>query len=249
MSPSTIMPAAAALLRRSRVRASAHRDRPVTTGSVSGPGRTAPSAMASASIVADAGIDYGVEDVDQKINTTAREVSTDEFCHSPHHLGDLGGGHIGRAGLEEALVDIEDLQHVPEGAGLTTRPTLGMSRSMRAGPHPRIRLSCASPSVRAAGPGCRMMLLLISCSAPVRTAGTVSKPGRLATLPGTNRLPHQEPMITSGCAATTSSGLTRRPFALGARDRSAKTSIPPAISTSSETQRMPVIIGSSHSSK
>src|SRR5215218_5018319 len=67
MSPSTIMPAAAALLRRSRVRASAQRDRPVTTGSVSGPGRTAPSAMASASIVADAGIDHGIEHVDQKI--------------------------------------------------------------------------------------------------------------------------------------------------------------------------------------
>src|SRR5215217_5980516 len=67
MSPSTIMPAAAALLRRSRVRASAHRDRPVTTGSVSGPGRTAPSAMASASIVAEAGIDHGVEHVDQNM--------------------------------------------------------------------------------------------------------------------------------------------------------------------------------------
>jgi SAM-dependent methyltransferase len=112
-----------------------------------------------------------------------------------------------------------------------------------------IRRSAAKPSVRAAGPGWRMIGLLISWSAPACTAGRASKPGRAATWAGTKRLPHQEPTITSGAAAITSSGVTKRPRASGARERSANTSTPPAISTSSETQRMPQIMGSFHSSK
>ena len=40
-----------------------------------------------------------------------------------------------------------------------------------------------------------------------------------------------------------------RPLAAWERDSSENTSSPPAISTSSLTQRMPLIIGSSHSSK
>src|SRR5574337_1832231 len=41
--------------------------------------------------------------------------------------------------------------------------------------------SASSPSVSAAGPGCRMIGDLISCSSPSRTAGIASQPGRAAT--------------------------------------------------------------------
>src|SRR5437773_7468172 len=63
-----------------------------------------------------------------------------------------------------------------------------------------------TPSVSAAGPGCRISEDLISCSSPSRTAGTASQPGRAATRPGRNFLPHQEPRITSGRLSTTARG-------------------------------------------
>ena len=113
-----------------------------------------------------------------------------------------------------------------------------------------IAQSASSPSVSAAGPGCRMSGDLISRSQPFCTAGIASKPGRAATLAGTNFLPHHEPMMMSGAAAITAFG---RDDALGRGLLHVRvpgnTSTPPAISISSDTQRMPEIIGSSHSSK
>ena len=50
-------------------------------------------------------------------------------------------------------------------------------------------------------------------------------------------------------AAITSAGVGRRSAASGEPARVAKTSSPPAIPISSETQRRPLISGSSHSSK
>ena len=109
--------------------------------------------------------------------------------------------------------------------------------------------SAARPSVRAAGPGCRISGDLISCSAPRCTAGTRSKPGRLITFSGRNFLPHHEPTMMSGARAMTSAAVTMRSLADLQAARSAKISLPPAASISSETQPMPEIIGSSHSSK
>src|SRR5258707_11545860 len=57
--------------------------------------------------------------------------------------------------------------------------------------------SASSPSVNAAGPGCRMSGDLISRRKPSRTAAISAKPGRAATFVGTNFLPHQEPMMMS----------------------------------------------------
>ena len=62
--------------------------------------------------------------------------------------------------------------------------------------------------------------------------------------------PHQEPITRSGARRTTSEGsATMRPLARDCFASSAKQSSPPAISISSETQAMALIIGSSHSSK
>ena len=47
-----------------------------------------------------------------------------------------------------------------------------------------IACSAASPSVRAAGPGCRINYDLISCNAPHWTAAKRSNPGRFATFSG-----------------------------------------------------------------
>ena len=55
--------------------------------------------------------------------------------------------------------------------------------------------------------------------------------------------------MMSGARAMISSAVTIRSFADFPPVRSAKTSIPPAASISSETQPMPEIIGSSHSAK
>ena len=66
---------------------------------------------------------------------------------------------------------------------------------------------------------------------------------------GTTFLPHHEARMTSGAAASTAAGVTIRSLAAWAVRRLANTSLPPAISISSETQPMPAISGSSHSSK
>ena len=70
-----------------------------------------------------------------------------------------------------------------------------------------------------------------------------------ATFAGTNFLPHQEPTMMSGLAAITCSGVTMRSLAFLRNDSAGNTSAPPAASISSATQRIPEIIGSSHSSK
>src|SRR5258708_12762680 len=62
-------------------------------------------------------------------------------------------------------------------------------------------------------------------------------------------LPHHDAKITSGSRRATSSGSTMRSLAKPALASSGKRGAPPAISTSSSTQPMPEIIGSSHSSK
>ena len=127
------------------------------------------------------------------------------------------------------------------GAELATRACAAHSATMAA--------SASSPSVSAAGPGCRISGDLISRSQPSRTAGMASKPGAGATFAGTNFLPHQEPTMMSGAAAITSRGETMRSLAFLCADSAGNTSMPPAISISSDTQLMPEIIGSSHSSK
>src|SRR5664280_56907 len=105
----------------------------------------------------------------------------------------------------------------------------------------------SSPSVSAAGPGCRISVDLISRSQPVATAGTWEKPGRAATRAGTNFLPHQEPIMISGRAPITSAPDTMRSLAFLRRLSCGNTSTPPAASISSDTQPSPAIIGSSHS--
>ncbi len=55
--------------------------------------------------------------------------------------------------------------------------------------------------------------------------------------------------MMSGCAAITSAAVTIRSLALLRAASCGNTSTPPAISISSDTQPMPEIIGSSHSSK
>ena len=62
-------------------------------------------------------------------------------------------------------------------------------------------------------------------------------------------LPHHDATITSGSFRTTSSARTIRCFARDCRRSSGKIGRPPAISTSSSTQQIPEIRGSSHSSK
>ncbi len=66
--------------------------------------------------------------------------------------------------------------------------------------------NASSPSNSAAGPGCRMIGDLISCSSPSRTAGIADQPGRAATCSGRNFLPHHEPNTMSGARRTTSPG-------------------------------------------
>ena len=110
-------------------------------------------------------------------------------------------------------------------------------------------VSASSPSVSAAGPGCRISGDLISRSQPERTAGMASKPSRAQTFAGTNFLPHQEPTMMSGAAAITSRGDTMRSLAFFCAASAGNTSTPPAVSISSDTHLMPEIIGSSHSSK
>lgn len=106
------------------------------------------------------------------------------------------------------------------------------------------------PSRMAAGPGASRMADLISWTWALRTAGMASQPGREVTWPGWKCLPHHEPMIRSGARAITSDASARmRSRALGCTDSSPKQSSPPAMPISSDTQRMPVINGSFHSSK
>src|SRR5262249_26883894 len=64
--------------------------------------------------------------------------------------------------------------------------------------------SASSPSVSAAGPGCRIRGDLISRRKPGRTAGVSQKPGRRATLAGAEFFPHPQ--------AAPNAGAPPRPF-------------------------------------
>src|ERR1700741_2755260 len=86
--------------------------------------------------------------------------------------------------------------------------------------------SASRPSVNADGPGCKMSGDLISRTKLSRTAGTSAKPGRAATLAGTNFLPHQEPTMMSGLAAINSSADTMRSLAFLRRESAGNTSSP-----------------------
>src|ERR1700682_485060 len=71
----------------------------------------------------------------------------------------------------------------------------------------------SSPSVSAAGPGCRISGDLISTMRSLRTAGISFQPGRFLILSGTTFLPHHDARITSGAAARTTSGEMMRSLA------------------------------------
>src|SRR4051794_6122323 len=71
----------------------------------------------------------------------------------------------------------------------------------------------SSPSVSAAGPGCRISGDLISTMRLLCTAGISFQPGRCLILSGTTFLPHQDARITSGAASRTASGGMMRSFA------------------------------------
>ena len=71
----------------------------------------------------------------------------------------------------------------------------------------------SSPSVSAAGPGCRISADLISTMRLLRTAGISFQPGRYLILSATTFLPHHDARITSGAAARTASAETIRSFA------------------------------------
>src|SRR5258705_12365186 len=64
----------------------------------------------------------------------------------------------------------------------------------------------SSPSVSAAGPGCKIRADLISTMRSLWTAGISFQPGRFLILSGTTFLPHHDARITSGAAARTTSG-------------------------------------------
>src|ERR1700731_4489862 len=64
----------------------------------------------------------------------------------------------------------------------------------------------SSPSVSAAGPGCRISGDLISTMRLLRTAGISLQPGRVRILSGTTFLPHQDARIRSAAASRTTSG-------------------------------------------
>src|SRR5262249_15387547 len=107
----------------------------------------------------------------------------------------------------------------------------------------------SSPSVSAAGPGCRISGDFISTILLFFTAGIPSHPAREEIFSGTTFFPHHDARMTSGAAAITASALTMRSFAACSPRSRANTSIPPDISISSQTQPIPEIIASSHSSK
>src|ERR1700712_4720140 len=71
----------------------------------------------------------------------------------------------------------------------------------------------SSPSVSAAGPGCRINGDLISTMRLLRTAGISFQPGRCLILSGTTFLPHHDARIRSGAASRTVSGEMMRSFA------------------------------------
>ena len=94
---------------------------------------------------------------------------------------------------------------------------------------PIIACRAASPSVSAAGPGCRISDDLISWSAPRLHRRYLLEARPLYDFFRTEFLPHHEPMMMSGARPITSSAVTMRSLAdLQLRDR--RNSLPPAAS-------------------
>ncbi len=112
-----------------------------------------------------------------------------------------------------------------------------------------IATSASSPSVSAAGPGCKISGDLISRSQPSRTAGMCRKARTRRHFRRDEFL--AAPGADDDVRACRDHVLHRDDAVLGvlAWDSAGNVSMPPAISISSDTQRMPEIIGSSHSSK
>ena len=88
----------------------------------------------------------------------------------------------------------------------------GAAGGGRITPH-KIAWICHTPSVRAAGPGCRMYVDLISKTLPLRTAAMASHPGRRLTVSLLTFMPHHEAIMTSGSRGITLAGSTMRFFA------------------------------------
>ena len=108
---------------------------------------------------------------------------------------------------------------------------------------------CDNPSVRAAGPGCKIIGDFISNNEFVLTALIELQPCLIFILSKFTFLPHQEAKIISGFFFITSWEDTALLIAFCDLLFFAKISTPPEISIISETQRVAEIYGSSHSSK
>src|SRR5262245_59250046 len=106
---------------------------------------------------------------------------------------------LGRQSVHETLLQIQPesaASHVPHESGLTFPLDAFAQRAM-------IACNASSPSVSAAGPGCRIKGDLTSCNCASRTAGITFHPARAATFSARNFLPHHEPMMRSGARAMT----------------------------------------------
>ena len=117
---------------------------------------------------------------------------------------------------------------------------------------PDLREACAVGArlqVKLAGPGLRMWSTSPPNSQSFLTAAIAAQPGRLRIAAFFTFLPHHDAKTTSGSRRATSDGSTIRSRARLAPASSGKTGWPPAISTSSSTQRIPEISRLSHSSK
>src|SRR5438094_2536241 len=99
------------------------------------------------------------------------------------------------------------------------------------------------------GPGDRMSSPSISWISPAVTAPMVFHPGRAAMAAAAPGFPHHDARMISGSRAATSAAVTMRSDAERRSRNSANTSRPPATSIRSETQPMPAMSGSIHSSK
>ena len=99
------------------------------------------------------------------------------------------------------------------------------------------------------GPGTQDISAVHLVDAARLTALTPCQPGRAAMAARSTGLPHQDARMMSGSRRATSSALTARSRAARRSRSSGKMSRPPAISTTSDTQRIPAMSGSGHSSK
>ena len=110
-------------------------------------------------------------------------------------------------------IPFESYRAITAGGSSPFDPGEGRALTRRSFPTSQRGEDCVRPSVRAAGPGCRISADLISTMWSFRTAGIASQPGRCRILSGTTFLPHQEARMTSGAATITSCGETIRSLA------------------------------------